>query len=81
MASRFEGVRTFRTLFEGDPAPINTYAVIIAGDAGPAVRRFADWLSRGAGRDVIAGYSVRGAEAFRVWPADRDGSEPSSLPR
>lgn len=68
-------------LFGGDPALINTYAVILPRNASPAARRFAEWLCRGPGRDVIAGYRVRDAAAFTAWPSDRDGSRPFDLPR
>ena len=72
---------SLKILFEGDPALINTYAVIVAGEAPPAARDFAGWLSDGAGRDVIGGYRVRGAAVFTPWPSNRDGSRPFDLPR
>ncbi len=66
-------------VFENDPLLLNTYAVIHpAGIA--AAGAFADWLTRGAGRQLIAGYRVADRVAFAVWPVDCPGDAPDVLP-
>ena len=68
-------------LFEGDPALLNTYAVIAAAHDG-AGGRFAHWLAEGHGRDVIAATLARGGvKGFTLWPTDRAGGRPSDLPK
>jgi tungstate transport system substrate-binding protein len=69
-----------RILFEGGARLINTYAVITGAHPDTA-RRFADWLTRGRGRDVIRGYRVRGTPLFTPWPQDQPRSDPAALPR
>lgn len=72
-------------LLEGDAALLNTYAVIIPDDrpddaAHRAAQRFATWLASGRGRELIAGFRVRGARAFHAWPPGRPGNRPEDLP-
>jgi hypothetical protein len=65
-------------MVEDDPILLNTYAVIHAGD--PIAQRFADWLSRGDGRQRIAGHRVAGRPAFVVWPVSCPDDRPERLP-
>jgi tungstate transport system substrate-binding protein len=69
-----------RVLFEGGSRLLNTYAVIYEPRSADA-RAFAEWLTAGRGRDVIADYRAAGVTVFTPWPADRPRSEPTSLPR
>lgn len=57
----------------------NSDAVLLwANDA--VATRFADWLTRGDGRERIAGYRIQGRSAFRVWPLGCPSTAPASLP-
>ena len=70
-----------RALLEGDPALLNTYAVI-APRTNEAGRRFADWLAEGNGRGVIDTILSSGAvKGFTLWPEDRPAGKPSDLPK
>jgi tungstate transport system substrate-binding protein len=72
-----------KVLFEGGSVLLNTYAVILdpAAEHAAEARGFADWLTDGAGREVIAGYRVgAGTPAFTPWPAGRAGGAPSDRP-
>jgi tungstate transport system substrate-binding protein len=70
-------------LFEGGASLLNTYAVIV-DPVGPRAREaaiFANWLSDGAGREVIQRYYVAGnVQAFNVWPAARPRHHSGDLP-
>ena len=69
-----------RVLFEGGSRLLNTYAVVYepgSVDGGA----FAEWLTSGRGRNVIAGYRVMGASVFTPWPEGQERAEPTSLPR
>lgn len=70
-------------VYENDPALLNTYAVILdpAGPQGHEARAFVDWLTIGAGRDVIESYRIGGVRAFVVWPPGRARTLPGDLPR
>ena len=65
------------TVFNGGSDFLNTYAVIVGdGARAPEARAFADWLSDGAGRDVIGSHCVKdGSRHFssgrRAGPASR----------
>lgn len=83
--SQLEPVVESKLLFEGDPVLLNTYAVIVPTDRAEsaslrAATRLTVWLTEGRGRELIAGFLVRGRPAFTVWPANRPGSTPSDLP-
>lgn len=71
-------------LYENDPALLNTYAVVF-DPSGPLARdaqAFADWLTDGAGRKVVAGYRVGpGVRAFEVWPPGQPRGAPGDVPR
>jgi tungstate transport system substrate-binding protein len=76
---QFEQQLGLALLHEGDPLLLNTYAVIYPGqDDGAAA--FASWLSEGAGRKVIEGFTVSGRPAFPLWPADCPGGRTDALP-
>lgn len=71
-------------LIDGGVEMVNTYAVVIdpAGPSARAAQRFFEWISEGAGRDVIHGYRVNGtAQAFTIWPDGRPSGQPGDLPR
>lgn len=70
-------------VFDGGPLLLNTYAVIIdpSGPRAPDAQVFFDWLSDGAGRNVIQGFRIRGVQAFRSWPEGQPGEDPHALPR
>ena len=68
---------------EGDPALLNTYAVIIDG-AGPRALDaglFFDWLSGEGGRTIIEHYRIRGNQVFFAWPQGASAERPDALPR
>lgn len=70
-------------VYEGGRDLVNTYAIIVNGEAARAAeaRGFADWLSDGAGRHVIRGHRIKdGAPAFFIWPAGRPRTSPDDLP-
>jgi tungstate transport system substrate-binding protein len=70
-------------LFEGDPALLNTYAVIVGHTATPAhaiAVAWKEWLSAGRGRALIANYRVDGQRAFDAWPANAPSDHPHALP-
>jgi tungstate transport system substrate-binding protein len=69
-----------RSLFEGDPRLLNTYAVIAdPGNESGAV--FARWLSDGAGRDVMEEALRAGrVKGFVLWPSGVAGSTPATRP-
>ena len=70
-----------KSLFEGDPSLLNTYAVI-APSASSTGGRLARWISEGRGRDVIASTLDSGrVKGFTLWPADRPAGKPTDLPR
>jgi len=72
-------------LSEGDPALLNTYAVLVDPD-GPTraarepARRFADWLAEGAGRARVAAFRIKDRPVFFVWPEDKPRDTPEALP-
>ena len=69
--------------FEGGPALLNTYAVIVepAGTRASDAALFSEWLSEGAGRHVIAAYRARGVQVFQIWPEGRSVDRPDALPQ
>ena len=75
LANRLTGV----ALFTEDPRLVNSYAVLFrANDAVAAT--FADWLTRGDGRERIAGYRIQGRSAFQRWPLGCPSTAPAALP-
>lgn len=84
--AQLEPVLALKMLLQNDPVLLNTYAVIVPDEghdasARRAARAFATWLATGRGRELIAGFRVRGTPAFHVWPLDRPGSRPEDQPR
>jgi len=55
-------------LYSGDPALRNVYALTVVKGAHERdnARRFASWLLRGRGRDLIAGYRIHDKPAFHL---------------
>jgi tungstate transport system substrate-binding protein len=68
-------------LFEHDAQLINTYAVLVApGPHRSDAVRFAEWISIGGGRSIVAAYRVQGTTAgFQVWPERCPNDRPDSL--
>jgi tungstate transport system substrate-binding protein len=66
-------------LSEGDQRLLNTYAVIHPRDTETAAR-FAEWLTRGDGRQRIDDHRIEGRVAFQAWPDRCPGETPDSLP-
>lgn len=63
---RFETSLNLSVLFDRDRWLLNTYGVVHARSNPPAAR-FGEWLTRGAGKQVVAGYRLRNHAAFTVW--------------
>jgi tungstate transport system substrate-binding protein len=69
-----------RVVVSGDPALVNTYAVVAAA-SNERGRRFADWLSEGGGRRRIGEWLKGGAlTGFLLWPEGRPAGAPLDLP-
>lgn len=71
-------------LNDGDPAYINTYAILVrsglAGDRKSNADRLFAWITEGRGRALIENFRVKSQPAFTVWPTDRPHDRPSDLP-
>jgi tungstate transport system substrate-binding protein len=71
-------------LSEGDPAYLNTYAIMIraglTGDRKANAERLFTWLTEGAGRAGIDAFRVNGQIGFHVWPAESPHGRPADLP-
>jgi tungstate transport system substrate-binding protein len=83
--AQLEPVVDLRILLQNDPALLNTYAVIVPDEirdaaAHRAASAFAAWLATGHGRELIAGFRIRDARAFTVWPPGRSASRPEDRP-
>ena len=66
-----------QSLFANDAVLVNGYAVIHVTTSTEA-KRFADWLIRGNGRQLIADYMTGGFHPFKVWPEDCPGDRPDA---
>src|SRR5688572_23390921 len=66
-------------LFDGDARLLNTYAVIHPRNNQTA-GAFAEWLSRGGGRERIERYQIQGRVAFTVWPRSCPDNTPALPP-
>ncbi len=77
-----EGTLRLEIVFEGGPLMVNTYGVMLdpRGGRAAAAQAFFDWLTAGAGREVIRGYTIRGRPGFRVWPEGVAADDPRALP-
>ena len=64
---------------EGGDLLLNAYAVIHPRGAETAAA-FADWLTRGDGRQRIERHLIEGRVAFHVWPDKCPGARPDALP-
>ena len=76
---QFEQDLDLTVLLDEDPLLLNTYAVVHPG-GNETARLFADWLSRGDGRERIGAYRVQGRLAFALWPTGCADAEPKALP-
>ena len=79
----FESLRgslALQPLFEGDPALVNTYAVI-ADPQRPSGIAFARWITGAEGRGVLeAALSQQRIKGFTLWPAGAPADTPGALP-
>ena len=66
-------------VFAGDVALLNTYAVIMPRDR-PGAMAFAEWLSDGKGRDLMAAFEIAGRKAFAIWPHGCPRDTPANVP-
>jgi ABC-type tungstate transport system permease subunit len=64
---------------KGNSLLVNTYAVLQASNDADAAQ-FARWLTTGAGRTLIASFSVDGQRQYSVWPEGCAASLPSDTP-
>jgi tungstate transport system substrate-binding protein len=82
--AQFSRILELRIVFEGGGELLNTYAVIVPHEDGrprrPEAAVFGRWLTERRARDLIAGFRVRGAPAFSVWPPNRPAGSPADLP-
>ena len=72
-----------KVVFEGGSLLLNTYAVIFdqQGPRATEAAAFAEWLSDGAGREVIDRYRGKGkGQPFRSWPAGHSRTQPTDTP-
>jgi tungstate transport system substrate-binding protein len=71
-------------LYEGGSDLLNTYAIFLRSGSGSAVSdrgaAFADWLTDGEGRQLIAGFEANGQKVFEVWPSGLPRDRPGDLP-
>lgn len=71
-------------LSEGDPALLNTYAVMIRqgleGSRRENALALVRWLTDGKGRDAIGAFQIGGKPAFMPWPPGAPRSSPHDLP-
>jgi tungstate transport system substrate-binding protein len=73
---QFKSQLSLEPLVEGDPRLLNTYAVVVGpGERYDDAMVFAQWLTEGAGRQVIA--SVHG---FNAWPIGMPAIQPQDAP-
>jgi ABC-type tungstate transport system permease subunit len=83
--TQLEGALALRPLVTGHAGLINTYAItLVPGRTSlrdTAARRFVEWLSEGAGRQVIERFLVHDVRPFTRWPIDRPRDTPWALPR
>jgi tungstate transport system substrate-binding protein len=79
----FESLResmALKPLFEGDPALLNTYAVIADPKRPPGVA-FAQWITSAEGRGVLEGALSQGRiKGFTLWPAGAAADTPGATP-
>lgn len=64
---------------DGDAVLLNSYAVIHPRGVETAAR-FAEWLTRGEGRQRIADHRIEGRAGFQVWPEQCPGNTPDAIP-
>ena len=70
-------------LFEHDPDLLNTYGVVVLGDADRArdAIRFVTWLSEGDGRARISSFTVAGTRPLLGWGPGPPAVAPGGRPR
>ena len=83
--AQLEDKLALRPLYVGGPELLNTYAVMVVRRAGSSAEamamRLAGWLADGEGRELIAGFKIKGATVYTVWPAGVPRDTPGALPR
>ena len=66
-------------LFERDDRLLDAYAVVYPAE-NAAADAFAQWLTRGKGRDAIAAFAAGDTHPFLVWPEACPGGQPEATP-
>jgi tungstate transport system substrate-binding protein len=66
-------------LAAGDPLLLNIYAVIYRPENKVAAA-FAEWLSDGAGRELMGAFQIAGRSAFTLWPRNCPRDNASAQP-
>ena len=77
------GSLKLKVVFEGGSLLLNTYAVLFdkQGPRSTEAASFAEWLSDGAGHQVIDRYRGNGkGQPFRPWPAGHSRTQPTDMP-
>jgi tungstate transport system substrate-binding protein len=64
--------------FAGDPALINSYAVIVERNV-PEAALFGAWLTEGKGRMAIGNYQAGQHRPFQLWPLGCPGENPRAI--
>jgi len=81
---RFRLSLRLMSLYEGGPALLNTYAVLVrpglTGSARADASALTEWLADGAGRQLIAGFVANRQAVFQVWPLGTPRGSPADLP-
>jgi tungstate transport system substrate-binding protein len=75
-----KGSLTLAVLFDGDPALLNTYAVI-ADPKRASGAAFAAWLGGPDGRNVLETALAGGVRGFNLWPPGTPAGDPFATPR
>ena len=83
--AQLEDKLALRPLYVGGPELLNTYAVMVVRRVGSSAEamamQLAGWLADGEGRELIAGFKIKRAAVFTVWPASDPRDTPGALPR
>ncbi len=66
-------------LFAGDARLVNTYAVVHPA-GNPSAELFAEWLTRGDGRERLEAYRIKGRVAYTAWPVGCPNHQPIEQP-
>lgn len=82
--AQIEPAVELKIVYDGGPALLNTYAVVVPQENGRPRRSeaavFGRWLTERRAREIVAAYRVRGTPAFTVWPDGRAAGSPAAVP-